>query len=176
MCCPGDWLEYLRDMAPGAALPPFAETIAMRLVYQEPTYRSILCNSKFTLTPAGDQPWSRRTYEAMLCCSIPIVQRREHVGRTEADLALGYEFYVYDASKPKSHYVYRRDWATSNWHKFVKHNTLLPPDEYADFQCPDRLNEAEDAQRVNFNLTSHELPRVTCAGQAHCDPSHAFNT
>ena len=37
-------------------------------------YLRILARSKFTLAPRGDQPWSIRFFEAILCGSIPIVR------------------------------------------------------------------------------------------------------
>ena len=136
-----DWVAYLRRLAPDGdaePMPPFADVIRDRLVYQEPLYLEVLCNSRTTLTPAGDQPWSRRSYEALLCCSIPIVQRLEHVGRTEADLSLRYNVYVYDPARPRSDYEYNRQWATWNFHTAIRHSTLLDPGAFAGFECPDR--------------------------------------
>ena len=108
----GDWLAHLAALPNGRPLPAFAGAITNRLVYQEREYLDVLCNSRLTLAPAGDQPWSRRVYEAVACCSIPIVHRREHVGRTDDDLDVGYFVHLYDPAAPAGAYAYDRAAAT----------------------------------------------------------------
>lgn len=38
-------------------------------------YYQNMCKSKFTLCPTGDCPWSYRFFEAILCFSIPIMEK-----------------------------------------------------------------------------------------------------
>jgi len=45
-----------------------------RNAYDE-TYYKDLCRSKFTLCPTGDCPWSYRFFEAIMCFSIPIMEK-----------------------------------------------------------------------------------------------------
>ena len=138
----GDWLAHLAALPSGRPLPAFAAAITNRLVYQERQYLDVLCNSRLTLAPAGDQPWSRRVYEAVACCSIPIVHRREHVGRTDDDLDVGYFVHLYDPAAPADAYAYDRAAATRNWHLLLNRSTFLDPAAHAAFMCPDRENEA----------------------------------
>ena len=134
------WVSYLKALGPGRPPPPsFADDVVRaRLVRLDPTYLDVVCRSAATLAPAGDNAWSRRFYEAILCCSVPIVQRPEHAGRTPRDLTLGYFYHVYDPELPASAYAYDRDKATANWHILVNHSTLLSPETVADFRCPER--------------------------------------
>ena len=83
-------------------------------------YLRILARSKFTLAPRGDQPWSIRFYEAILCGSIPIVKGGR--GRNAAERRLGYKYY--DVTKPDT-FVYREDWVRSNIDIFLRHQTHL---------------------------------------------------
>lgn len=69
---------------------------------------------------AGDQPWSIRFYEAILCGSIPIVKGGR--ARNAAERRLGYKYY--DATKTDT-FAYREDWARSNIDIFLRHQTYL---------------------------------------------------
>lgn len=135
------WLNWLARGASGSA-PPFAELVVSRFVKFDPDYFQLLADSQLVLAPAGDGPWSRRFFEAVLSCSIPIIQRREHAGRTDSELRLPFYFYIYDPSRPRSYYYYRPDWATANWHLFLRENTILRDSDgqtaatFADFRCP----------------------------------------
>ncbi|KAJ8612225.1 hypothetical protein CTAYLR_002927 [Chrysophaeum taylorii] len=130
------WLDWLQSLPrPSSQWPSFVDAVRSRYVVFDEVYFSRLCASRFTLAPAGDGPWSRRFFEAMLCCSIPIVQRHEHAGRTDDELALPYFYYVYHPSLPTSHYVYVADWATANWRTFLRKHTLLES-SFDDFHCP----------------------------------------
>jgi len=41
-------------------------------------YYDTMCRSKFTLTPTGDCPWSYRFFEAIMCMSIPVVEKNSN--------------------------------------------------------------------------------------------------
>jgi len=55
-------------------------------------YFQTMCQSKFTLCPAGDSPWSFRFYETLICKSIPIVENKNHTYRTKEESDINYEF------------------------------------------------------------------------------------
>ena len=135
-----EWVAHLLVLGRGGSMGPstFREVAEQRLLRVDAGYVQTLCASGATLAPAGDNAWSRRFYEAILCCSIPVVERWEHAGRTDADLELGYRFHVYDKAKPAAAYGYERAWATANWHLLANHSTLLSPASVAGFECPDR--------------------------------------
>ena len=79
-----------------------------------------MCNSDFTLCPAGDRPWSLRFFEAIMSKSIPILEKREHSGAIQPQRDLGYKFYLLGDD-----YVYRQDWVDYNYDVFLKKQTLF---------------------------------------------------
>jgi hypothetical protein len=83
-------------------------------------YFALLRNSKFTLCPAGDLPWSMRFFEAIMCRSIPIVSDREHAGRNDVERSIGYRIYLADEE-----HVYDEDVVEENFRRFVRHQTLM---------------------------------------------------
>ena len=91
--------------------------------YFDHDYFLLMKQSKFTLCPAGDAPWSMRFQEAILSKSIPIVENPSHTGRNCAERLIGYHFYT----TQENNYEYREDWAESNYDKFIRHQTLLKP-------------------------------------------------
>ena len=58
------------------------------------SYLSVLARSRYTLAPAGDQPWSHRYFEAVMAGSIPIVETHLHAGRTPVERQLEYHHIV----------------------------------------------------------------------------------
>jgi hypothetical protein len=89
----------------------------------------VLCQSRFTLCPAGDAPWSMRFYESLLCKSIPIVEKVQHTGRNDLEYDIGYKYYLLSDDKK----IYRPDWAEENFRKFIRYQTLIN-DESFDFK------------------------------------------
>jgi hypothetical protein len=85
-----------------------------------PAYFEVLRHSEFTLCPAGDQPWSMRFFEAVMCRSIPIVSDPSHAGRNELERAIGYRFYLRDDD-----HVYDADLVEENHQRFLHHQTLI---------------------------------------------------
>ena len=61
--------------------------------YFDENYFKVMSNSKFTLCPAGDADWSMRFSEAIMCKSIPIVEKFINTGRNIAERDIGYKFY-----------------------------------------------------------------------------------
>lgn len=88
-----------------------------RNVFDEYYYR-VMCQSEFTLCPAGDRRWSMRFYEALMCKTIPILESRWH-HRSIAEAFRRYRFYL-----PRSRFVFRKDWAEENYELFLRHHTL----------------------------------------------------
>jgi len=89
-------------------------------IFFDNNYFNIMCRSKFTLCPAGDAPWSMRFFEAIMCKSIPILEKHEHKGRNNAEKNIGYKYYLKDEE-----HIYREDWVNYNYDLFIKSNTLL---------------------------------------------------
>ena len=89
--------------------------------YFDKDYFRILCQSQFTLCPAGDSPWSMRFYESLLCKSIPIVEKIQHTGRNDLEYAIGYKYYLLGDDKM----IYRPDWVEENFNKFIRYHTLI---------------------------------------------------
>ena len=81
-------------------------------------YYQVMCQSRFALCPAGDRPWSMRFYEALMCKSIPILERRWH-HRTLREALRGYKAYT-----PRDEFEYRPDWVEHNYELFLRHHTL----------------------------------------------------
>jgi|WetSurMetagenome_2_1015567.scaffolds.fasta_scaffold26931_3 hypothetical protein len=81
-------------------------------------YYQVMCRSEFTLCPAGDRPWSMRFYEALMCRSIPILQRRTH-HRSVRELLRDYRYYTLG-----DELNYRPDWVQHNYELFLRHHTL----------------------------------------------------
>lgn len=79
-----------------------------------------LCSSKFSLCPAGDQHWSMRFFESIMCKSIPIVQVKDETFRTKEESLLDYKFYY----STDENIIYREDWAEHNYKIFLKYHTL----------------------------------------------------
>jgi hypothetical protein len=85
-----------------------------------PAYYAVLRRSEFSLCPAGDQPWSMRFFEAVMCRSIPIVSDPSHAGRNDLERAIGYRFYLRDED-----HVYDADLVEENHRLFLHHQTLI---------------------------------------------------
>tara|TARA_B100001057_G_scaffold498151_1_gene604301 strand:+ start:531 stop:1223 length:693 start_codon:yes stop_codon:yes gene_type:complete len=87
--------------------------------YFDIDYFNVLCNSNFTLCPAGDRPWSLRFFEVIMSKSIPILEKQEHCGATDEQRNIGYKFYLLGDD-----YVYRQDWVDYNYDLFLKTHTM----------------------------------------------------
>ncbi len=81
-------------------------------------YFRIMCASKFTLCPGGDQNWSMRFYEALMCKSIPILFDRAPF-RTRHEAMLPYRYFL-----AHENIEYIEEWAEHNHALFMKHHTL----------------------------------------------------
>lgn len=77
-------------------------------------YYSVLSKSKFTLAPTGDCPWSYRFFEAIMCMSIPVVERNSN------DIYKKDYFYYYDEDE----HIYREDMAIKNYNTFISKHIL----------------------------------------------------
>jgi len=106
-------------------------------------YYKIMCASKFCLCPAGDDGWSNRFYEALMCKAIPIIYSETEKCRTPDECVLNYKFYLVDKiienetcdfqskvvagdklfEKGKSSFSYNNSWARHNYEIFLKYHT-----------------------------------------------------
>jgi hypothetical protein len=86
--------------------------------YFDEHYYRVMCQSQFTLCPAGDEPWSMRFYEALMCRSIPILQSRTH-HRSLREALRGYKYYT-----SSEELLYRPEWVERNYRMFLRHHTL----------------------------------------------------
>jgi hypothetical protein len=96
---------------------PKEEPLDKRGFVDEFYYRT-MCRSQFSLCPAGDESWSMRFYEAMMCRSIPVLQKWHH-HRTLGEFLRGYKYYVIGDKLE-----FRPEWAEHNYSLFLKHHTL----------------------------------------------------
>ena len=83
-------------------------------------YFDVMCKSKFCLCPAGDDLWSMRFYEALMCKCIPIVNNEKETYRSDPESKLGYKFYLTSDKE----FIYREDWVEHNYNLFLKYHTL----------------------------------------------------
>jgi hypothetical protein len=90
-----------------------------KLWFDENYFRT-MCQSQFTLCPAGDQPWSMRFFESIMCKSTPIVERTEHCGRNKLERSIGYQ--LLRASQALD---FSPDVCESNYDLFVSRQTLV---------------------------------------------------
>ena len=86
--------------------------------YFDPFYFQTMCNSQFTLCPGGDENWSMRFYEALMCKSIPILLDRSAF-RTQEERTLDYQYYTVS-----DEIVYSEEMTRHNYELFLKYHTL----------------------------------------------------
>ena len=84
------------------------------------TYFRIMCQSEFTLCPAGDLGWSMRFFEAIMCRSVPILKHPFQRGRNRLERDIGYRFLL---SRGRHHY--HEDWVEANYRTFLDRQTLI---------------------------------------------------
>lgn len=82
-------------------------------------YYKRMCNSKFTLCPAGDVFYSMRFYESLMCKSIPIIKNINESFRSYEESLLDYKYYL-----TTDNIEYREDWVVHNYNIFLKYHTL----------------------------------------------------
>lgn len=88
-------------------------------VFDEDYYKTMKM-SCFALCPAGDAPWSIRFFEALMCKSIPVVNKRSETWRIKEERNAGYFYYLSSDKK-----VYSQDIAEENYRLFIKNHTFL---------------------------------------------------
>ena len=79
-------------------------------------YYRTLSRSKFTLTPTGDCPWSYRFFEAIMCLSIPVVEKNSN------DIFKKDYFYYVDTEEP---HIYNEEKARQNYDTFIHSKHFL---------------------------------------------------
>jgi len=102
-----------------------------KVPFDEKYFRG-LCESQFTLAPAGDLPYSYRFLEAIFCGSIPIVDQEKYANcehhqywaKVKMSKKIGWHFHI-ASSDPKVQYVYNKTWAEENIQKALRYHTLI---------------------------------------------------
>jgi len=93
-------------------------------------YLETLCQSDFTLAPAGDCPWSYRFMEAIFCGSIPIVDKKEFANSEYFRYGkkpwwhVDFHFEIAD-NNPSRKYVYNSSAAAENLEKAMRYHTFI---------------------------------------------------
>lgn len=88
--------------------------------YFDINYYDNMCKSKFCLCPAGDVNWSYRFFEALICKTIPIVNKKSDMYIEEHYSTLDYKYYLSTSNV----FEYRNDWVEHNYNIFMKYHTL----------------------------------------------------
>lgn len=78
-------------------------------------YYNVICKSKFTLTPTGDCPWSYRFFEAIMCLSIPVLDRNSN------DIFMKDYYCLYD----NDIHIYDKNIAIKNYNTFINSKHFL---------------------------------------------------
>ena len=90
------------------------KNVQYRMIEDNLFYFKTMAQSNFCLCPAGDNKWSFRFYEVLMCRSIPIVESWHHVYRTDDEARINYKYYLHDD--------YENHKSNIN---LVNHNTLI---------------------------------------------------
>ncbi len=126
--------------------------------YFDPGYFGVMAQSQFTLCPRGDEPWSMRFFEAIMCRSIPIVEDPTHNGRNALEREIGYRFYTVDEELE-----YRPDWVEA----ILEAKELVPSGPFILPVAVDDVPTSIDVLPTDFGAPAWEsLP--------HAGPSSEF--
>lgn len=87
--------------------------VQYRVISENIEYFQTICQSKFTLCPAGDSTWSFRFYEVLMCKSVPIVESWHHTYRTGEEATIPYKYVLYNNDKD------------INWEEYISENTIV---------------------------------------------------
>lgn len=96
---------------------PKETAVELRNYFDERYFRT-MCSSQFTLCPGGDENWSMRFYEALMCKTIPILLDRTSF-RSTCEARLPYKYFLVGERME-----YISDWAEQNYETFLKYHTL----------------------------------------------------
>jgi len=90
-----------------------SKEVQYRKVEHNLYYFTIMRQSKFTLCPRGDAPWSFRFYEILMCETIPIVNSIHDTYRTVEESLIDYKYLLQTSDK----FDYDKS--------LIKHNTKI---------------------------------------------------
>lgn len=110
--------DYSLEQA-GKRFVPKETSRNFRRLYFDMNFFRIMKQSRFTLCPSGDAPWSMRFFEAIMCKSIPILERPLHSGRNRKERNIGYRYYL-----TNEEHLFREDWVKENYQRFLVAQTL----------------------------------------------------
>lgn len=101
---PDDWIELgewdytlkINSFCPKKEKYPCSKYNQYRIIQKNSFYFTKMRQSKYILCPAGDQPWSFRFYETLMCESIPILISEHNSYRTEEESKIPYKYLIYN--------------------------------------------------------------------------------
>ena len=88
--------------------------------YYDVEYYQEMANSMFTICPQGDFKWTYRFLEAIMCRSIPIIERG-----SEHEQCEGFTFFYSDRTTEELMSQWNESALTKNYDLFLKRHTLL---------------------------------------------------
>lgn len=91
-----------------------------RVISENMDYFRTMRQSKFTLCPRGDAPWSYRFYECLMCGTIPVVEKEEHTFRTKEEGCIDYRYLMFNDLP----HVYDENMIRHNYEVFNKHHLI----------------------------------------------------
>jgi len=68
-------------------------------------YYQKLCNTKFSLCPIGQCPWSYRFFESIMCFAIPVLENKEDVNCKDYHCLFDGDEHIYDKEKAIENYI-----------------------------------------------------------------------
>ncbi len=85
--------------------------------YLDIAYYRTMCQSRFTLCPVGDFKWTYRFFEAIMCKSIPIVERQ--------GIDPSMDGFVYFLQDERSNHCYSTEVCDDNYRLLVARHSML---------------------------------------------------
>lgn len=102
-----------------------SKQVQYRIVKDNLYYFKKMCQSKYTLCPAGDAPWSFRFYEVLMCKTIPIVESWHHTYRTKDESNIKYKYILFnDIIKDIQTEIQYNDYVNENTKIFENYHLL----------------------------------------------------
>mmetsp|Transcript_90846 Transcript_90846/g.265955 ORF Transcript_90846/g.265955 Transcript_90846/m.265955 type:complete len:579 (-) Transcript_90846:91-1827(-) len=124
-------------------LGPRSPRQPLRNLAADRQYLEDMGQSRFTLCPAGEEPWSTRLFEATLVGSLPVVRSRVSDvcpwanGNVRALQHVEQEYRVLSMDE-LSTAGYRQDWIDENLQTFIKYQTFMLGDNQPESYSPDQ--------------------------------------
>ena len=116
-----DYTNIIKGYCPKLMHNNQSKKVQYRIVKENKEYFEKMCQSKFTLCPEGDAPWSFRFYEVLMCKSLPIVESWHHTYRTIEESKINYKYLLYQNIENEIKY---QDYINENIRIFEKYHLI----------------------------------------------------